>query len=85
MTCREYLPLINDLADGFLNGNTKKKVKGHLSDCRDCSGDFKNTKKLLSLLGKLEKANPGKQYFADVTLQILQKIAVSRKTEHSIN
>ena len=85
MSCREYLPLINDLADGTLNGRNKKRVNGHLSDCRECSGDLKKTKKLKTLLRKLNSDNPGKKYFADVTNQILMRLDSEGKFGRTVN
>ena len=85
MTCREYLPLINDLTDGYLNGISEKKVRSHLTDCRECSEKFQSTKRLKSLLKKYSKPDPGRKYFRDATSQILKRIPGTSNTVYAVN
>jgi hypothetical protein len=85
MTCREYLPLINDLADGSLNGSAESKVKRHLSNCRDCSGDLIKTRKLKSILRTFNGPNQNRKYFNKATSIILNRIANLRKANQAIN
>lgn len=85
MTCREYLPLINDLADGNINLEVEKKTKSHLNECRDCNGELNQTKKLKRLLKNFRTPQPDRKYYSKATSQILGRIAGITKTGHSIN
>ncbi len=66
MTCRDALPLLEDLADQELSPQQTAAVRGHLETCESCRIEFERTVQLKRLLRESAVPEPEPGYWTEV-------------------
>lgn len=56
MTCRQAEPMLDDLVDGQLSGETRRRLRRHLDGCESCAAQLASLEELLSRVADLPRA-----------------------------
>jgi len=73
MTCRETLGFLGDFVDNTLSVTQAGEIAKHLEHCSTCRKEYKATKSLQGLMGRINSPEPGPDYWQDTTDIILAR------------
>lgn len=73
MTYRHTIHLHGDYLDGELSPEQRDFVTRHLADCANCRNDLEKLRLLTQALKRVTTPNPGRDYFDNLTGNILAR------------
>jgi anti-sigma factor RsiW len=54
LVCRDAVELVTDYLEGALAERDRRRLEGHLADCRHCAEYLAQMRRTLDLLGRIE-------------------------------
>ena len=81
MPCKDYLPLVEKLADGEATPAEKHEVEAHLSACEDCREHFRFLSALPAAARKMSPVEPPGIYWDVLPGKIMTRIAQLEERE----
>jgi len=74
MSCEDFLPLIEKLADGEVSAAEKLRAEAHLRDCRDCSAHYRFLNALPEAARQASLPEPPEMYWDVLPRKIMSRI-----------
>jgi len=74
MSCEDFLPLIDKLADGEVSAAEKLRAEAHLRDCRDCSAHYRFLNALPEAARQASLPEPPEMYWDVLPRKIMSRI-----------
>ena len=74
MSCEDFLPLIEKLADGEVSAAEKLRGEAHLRDCRDCSAHYRFLNALPEAARQASLPEPPEMYWDVLPRKIMSRI-----------
>ena len=81
MPCKDFLPLVEKLADGEATAADKRKAEAHLRSCRDCQEHFRFLEALPGAARQATPEGPPEIYWEALPGKIMERIARMEKRE----
>ena len=75
MSCEDFLPLIEKLADGEVSAAEKLRAAAHLQDCRDCSAHYRFLNALPEAARQASLPEPPEMYWDVLPRKIMSRIS----------